>query len=266
MANILIVDDSSIARRNLSTILTNAGHNVVAEVSNGESAYREYEKYTPDIVTMDITMPILDGIDALKKILKYYPDANIIMVSALDQKNMVLSAIQYGARHYIIKPFTAEKVTTIVDEVLSYSDNAFRQAAALNSKLDKTIGDLSGTINELDHTITTLSDEPVKSSSSIPFTIASSDKLLNITLYRGIQADNFTAISMIVQGFLYSSAISVELNLEEIEQLDEAVINKLVELARAVTGNGSNIKMKTRDKKTEEYVRNRNGYLGSLFG
>lgn len=124
MATILIVDDSSITRRNLANILIEAGHTIVAEASNGEAAFTEYDKHLPDLVTMDITMPILDGIGAVRKIIKHYPDANIIMISALDQKNMVLSAIQCGARHYIIKPFSESKVLSVVNEVLIFSENA----------------------------------------------------------------------------------------------------------------------------------------------
>lgn len=132
MAKILVVDDSSIMRRNLSTILTKAGHTIVGEAVNGESAYKDYVKLLPDLVTMDITMPILDGVDAVKKIIKYYPDANIIMISALDQKQMVLSAIQNGAKHYIIKPFTVDKVIAVVNEVLKNAE-ALRKIAIQES-------------------------------------------------------------------------------------------------------------------------------------
>lgn len=153
MAKILIVDDSSIARKNLASILTGGGHTIIAEASNGESAAKEYDKHMPDIVTMDITMPILDGIGCLKRILKHHPTANIVMVSALDQKNMVLSAIQYGARHYIIKPFTAEKVLSVMDEVMTYSENAAKLASGINDKLEDTINELNSTIGALDKTI-----------------------------------------------------------------------------------------------------------------
>ena len=159
MAKILIVDDSSIARRNLNTIFADAGHTVVAEALNGEIAYKEYERHLPDIVTMDITMPTLDGIGAVKKIMKGFPDANIIMVSALDQKNLVLSAIQCGAKHYIIKPFTADKVLSVVDEVLFFSENVEKLSADINNKLDDTIGNISMTIDDIDRAINQLSDE-----------------------------------------------------------------------------------------------------------
>ena len=158
MATILIVDDSSIARRNLSIILTNAGHTVIAEALNGEIAYKEYERYLPDLVTMDITMPTLDGIGAVKKIMKDFPDANIIMVSALDQKNLVLSAIQNGAKHYVIKPFTGDKVLSVVDEVLFFSENVEKLSNSINNKLEDTIDNISMTIDDIDKAISQLTD------------------------------------------------------------------------------------------------------------
>ena len=158
MATILIVDDSSIARRNLCTILTDAGHTIVAEAINGEAAYKEYEKHLPDLVTMDITMPIMDGIGAVKKIIKTFPDANIIMISALDQKHLVLSAIQCGARHYVIKPFTVDKVLNVVDEVLAFSENTENLSVSINDKLEDTIGNISMTIDDIDKALNQLAD------------------------------------------------------------------------------------------------------------
>ncbi len=119
MANVLIVDDSSVMRRNLKMLFKDAGHNVVAEAADGKQGYLEYEKHLPDLVTMDISMPIMDGVEAVEKILAEFPEAKIIMISALDQKNMVFNALRAGAKHYIVKPITIKKVTNIVDKVLT---------------------------------------------------------------------------------------------------------------------------------------------------
>ncbi|MDD3852637.1 MAG: response regulator [Syntrophomonadaceae bacterium] len=118
MARIMIVDDSQIVRRNLKTILSKAGHEIIAEAENGMQAFYEYEKHKPDLITMDITMPLMDGVEAVKRIMTVYPQAKIIMVSAIDQKNMVLAAIQTGAKHYILKPFDPDKVIASVNAVL----------------------------------------------------------------------------------------------------------------------------------------------------
>lgn len=119
MANILIVDDSTVMRRSLSLILSKGGHKIVGQAINGDQAYSLYCQLRPDLVTMDITMPGMDGIESLQKILKVDPAANVIMISALDQKRMVLEALETGAKHYLVKPFTDEKVLATVKEVLS---------------------------------------------------------------------------------------------------------------------------------------------------
>ena len=118
MARVLVVDDSMVMRRNLKVILTQAGHEVVGESKNGKQAYMDYASLKPDVVTMDITMPIMNGIDAVKKIMSSYPDAKIIMISALAQKKMVYDALENGAQNYILKPITSEKVLGTFEKVL----------------------------------------------------------------------------------------------------------------------------------------------------
>lgn len=119
MAGILVVDDSPIARKNLKAILVKGGHQVVAEASNGQEAFVKYGIYKPDLITMDISMPRVGGIEAIKNILNKYPEAKIIMITALDQKNTVFSAIEEGAKHYILKPYPEEKVLEVVQRVLN---------------------------------------------------------------------------------------------------------------------------------------------------
>ncbi len=130
MAKILIVDDSILMRRNLKALLTEAGHEVIAEAANGMEAFREYGLKQPDLVTMDITMPVMSGIDAVKKIIDVYPDAKIIMVSALDQKSMVFDAIQNGAKHYLLKPITLESLFATIAEVLKESESENKENQA----------------------------------------------------------------------------------------------------------------------------------------
>lgn len=118
MKRILIVDDSSVMRKNLRLILSREGYDIVAEATNGEEARRVYAALRPDLVTMDITMPVMNGIDAVKAITKEYPEARIIVISAFDQRSMLFEAMENGARHYIIKPITAEKLVHAVRQVL----------------------------------------------------------------------------------------------------------------------------------------------------
>lgn len=118
MANILIVDDSAAARKNLKAILNAGGHDVVSEATNGLQAYSEYKTYQPDLVTMDITMPRVDGVEAIAMIISNFPEAKIVVMSSIAHKNTVLRAMEKGAKHYIIKPLNPEKVLGVIEQVL----------------------------------------------------------------------------------------------------------------------------------------------------
>ncbi len=118
MATILIVDDSKTSRKMLRTLLEQAGHTVADEAVNGEEGLQKYKELRPDIVTMDITMPVLDGIEALKSIIAEDKDAKVIMVTAAGQKNKIVEAVKYGAAEFIAKPFEAGQISATIDEVL----------------------------------------------------------------------------------------------------------------------------------------------------
>jgi len=122
MSNILIVDDSLVMRKNLRTILSGADHTIVAEAGNGIQAYKEYQKHQPDLVTMDVTMPFMNGVDALKKIIYEYPDAKIVMVSIASCSKLIFEAMQCGAANYVLKPFTVEKVLNTVNQALRINE------------------------------------------------------------------------------------------------------------------------------------------------
>lgn len=115
---ILIVDDVAFMRMMLKDILTKNGFEVVAEAADGVQAVEKYVETKPDLVTMDITMPEMDGIMALKEIRRIDPDAKVIMVSAMGQQAMVIDAIQAGAKDFIVKPFQADRVLEAVTKVL----------------------------------------------------------------------------------------------------------------------------------------------------
>lgn len=110
MKTVLIVDDAAFMRKMLSDILTKSGYCIIGEASDGNEAYSKYKELQPDIVTMDITMPTCDGITAVKNIIADFPNANIIMCSAMGQQGMVIEAIQSGAKDFIVKPFNVTRV------------------------------------------------------------------------------------------------------------------------------------------------------------
>ncbi|WLV25772.1 response regulator [Aciduricibacillus chroicocephali] len=117
--NILVVDDAAFMRMMIKDILTKNGYNVVGEAENGQQAVEKYAELNPDLVTMDITMPEMDGITALKTIKQTNPDAKILMCSAMGQQAMVIDAIQAGAKDFIVKPFQADRVLEAIQKALS---------------------------------------------------------------------------------------------------------------------------------------------------
>ena len=118
MAKILIVDDAAFMRMMIKDILTKNGYEVVAEAANGVEAVELYKSHQPDLVTMDITMPEMDGIEAVKQIKAVNPAAKVIMCSAMGQQSMVMDAIKAGANDFIVKPFQADRVLETVKKIL----------------------------------------------------------------------------------------------------------------------------------------------------
>jgi len=116
---ILVVDDANLARAMLRKILEENGYKEVLEAANGLEAIDLYQEHHPALVTMDITMPEMDGITAIKKITEIDPNANIIVCSALGQKEVVMEAISAGAKHFLVKPFEPDKVLKIIKALLS---------------------------------------------------------------------------------------------------------------------------------------------------
>ncbi|MFC0558594.1 response regulator [Halalkalibacter alkalisediminis] len=118
-ARILIVDDAAFMRMMIKDILSKNGFDVVGEANDGAQAIEKYKELKPDLVTMDITMPEMDGITSLKEIKTIDPSAKIIMCSAMGQQAMVIDAIQAGAKDFIVKPFQADRVLEAIQKAIS---------------------------------------------------------------------------------------------------------------------------------------------------
>ncbi len=115
---VLIVDDAIFMRTMIADILKGAGFEVVGEASSGVEAVAKYKELKPDLVTMDIVMPDMGGIDAVREIIKEDPDARILMCSAMGQQGLVVEAIQAGARDFVVKPFQPSRVLEAVQRLL----------------------------------------------------------------------------------------------------------------------------------------------------
>jgi two-component system chemotaxis response regulator CheY len=117
VARLLIVDDAAFMRQMLAEMVAGV-HEVCGEAANGMEAIEKYKELRPDIVTMDITMPGMQGIDAMKQILAYDPDAKILMCSAIGQRQMVLEAMKTGAKDFVVKPFQKERILDAISRLL----------------------------------------------------------------------------------------------------------------------------------------------------
>lgn len=117
MARILLVDDSKTSRKILRSILEENGHEVIGEAVNGEEGINKFKELHPDITTMDITMPVMDGLEALKNIVEFDKSAKVIMVTAAGQKTKMVDAIKYGAAEFLAKPFEATQIIEIINKV-----------------------------------------------------------------------------------------------------------------------------------------------------
>lgn len=114
LKTVLIVDDIPFVRKTLKQILGSHGYKVVGEAANGEEAVHLYRELKPDVVTMDLVMPTLNGVEATKRIMKFDPAANIVILSSMMQENLITEAILAGAKDYIVKPFQTEEVLKVM--------------------------------------------------------------------------------------------------------------------------------------------------------
>lgn len=122
MPTVLIVDDAMFMRVAIGNMLREWGFDVVAEAANGRDAVAMYKEHQPDLVTMDLTMPIMNGLEAVKEIIPQFPEAKIIMITAMGQQRVIVDAIESGAKDFITKPFAPEKLKTVVWNVLGMAE------------------------------------------------------------------------------------------------------------------------------------------------
>ncbi len=115
--NVLIVDDGAFMRVLIKGMLVKHHYTVVGEAEDGDVGVRLYKELRPDLVTMDITMPTMDGISALKEIIAFDPDANVIMVSAMGQEHNIKEAIKAGARSFLVKPFDESGLISVIESI-----------------------------------------------------------------------------------------------------------------------------------------------------
>lgn len=232
MARILVVDDASIMRKNLKTILSEAGHTIIAEASNGSQAYVEYMKYKPDLVTMDITMPYMNGIDTLKKILEDYPDAKIIIISSTNNNKIILEAIQSGAKNYIIKPFMVDKVLDVVNQVLNLNSSVSSDTIDKiykNIEENTTPDDFDNEEQIAFNAILPKESDEHKSSYPLAFyNVTLSNNTFNIRIESDIDKTTFKTLYDSIKGFLIVKPLKIVFDFTRVIYLNIDCIKLLV--------------------------------------
>lgn len=123
MATVLIVDDSKTSRRMLGDVLRNMGLEVIGEAVNGEEGFLKYKELRPDIVTMDITMPVMSGLESLLLIKHENEDAKVVMITAAGQKNNLMAAVKAGAEDFLTKPLEEAEIRRVIGEIAAKIDN-----------------------------------------------------------------------------------------------------------------------------------------------
>ena len=117
MAKILIVDDSRTSRKMLRNILESNGHDIIDEAVNGQEGVQKFQALKPDVVTLDITMPVVDGVEALKMIKALDPESKVVMVTAAGQKNKMIECIKAGANEFLTKPFEQQEIVDVINKM-----------------------------------------------------------------------------------------------------------------------------------------------------
>ncbi len=117
MAKILIVDDSRTSRKMLRNILESNGHEIIDEAVNGQEGVQKFQALKPDVVTLDITMPVVDGVEALKMIKALDPESKVVMVTAAGQKSKMIECIKAGANEFLTKPFEQQEIVDVINKM-----------------------------------------------------------------------------------------------------------------------------------------------------
>lgn len=211
MARIMIVDDSIVMRKNLASILKQGGHTIVGEASNGRQAVSLYAELQPDIVTMDISMPIMGGVEAIKQIVSEHKNAKIVMISAVNQKKMVFSAINNGAKHYVVKPIDPQKLLNIIDEVLNAKEEI------LPEEEDDVFQTQQG------------------------FEIDNKDGKFVVHFNPYLDTKDHNLLSIAIRGILFIKPLHIEFNFNDIEDIDDLILEPILRLSQEVKDTGGEV-------------------------
>ncbi|BCZ48142.1 hypothetical protein psyc5s11_42090 [Clostridium gelidum] len=224
MARILIVDDSTVMRKNLYSIFTKSGHEVVGEAADGRQAIISYVTLKPDIVTMDITMPKLSGVDAVGEIIKKDINAKIIMLSALNQKQMVFEALKNGAKHYIIKPIDPDNLIAVVDEVLR------DDSKKVEKKKTEIIEDKPG------------------------FEIDNKNGKFIVEFNEYLGEKDLISIDTAIKGLLFIKPLNMVFDFGDLHNTTDELVKSIIGFGKSVESSGGNVEYKSQDERISNII------------
>ncbi|THF77148.1 response regulator [Cohnella fermenti] len=248
MANIMIVDDSAMILNRMRAILEGMGHRIAAEAGDGREAVALYDPNRIDLVTMDIQMPRMDGIEAVRQIRRLHPEAAIVMVSSVEERAKIFDAIKMGARHYILKPFTEEKVREVLNAVLGPSEASGNrrpddeagattslESAAASAPVQREAAarqkqERSGASLKLTPTLF----------SALPFELSRKEDRTVLVIQRHIRPSNLKTLHTCLQGLLYQRKLKCVVECWE-PVVQEAGFQMLVSFVEAVREQGGTI-------------------------
>jgi YesN/AraC family two-component response regulator len=225
MAKILIVDDSTVMRKNLYSIFSRNGHEVVGEAVDGRQAILLYSNLKPDLVTMDITMPKMSGVDAVSEIIKKDSNAKIIMISALNQKQMVFEALKNGAKHYIIKPIDPNTLLGVVNEVLK---------------------DDSQVVEEKKEDI--VDDEP-------GFKIDNKEGKFIVAFNEHLGTKDLSNLDIAIKGLLFIKPLNIVFDFGILQDIHEELVQSIIKLGESIEKSDGNVEYKSESEKNGNIIR-----------
>lgn len=222
MARVLIVDDALMMRKTIGKILENGGHLVVDEAVNGEQAIEMYQKYSPDVVTMDITMPGTDGIQALARIMDYDANAKVVMVSALGQQHKVMEALDHGAKSYILKPITGEKILEVIKQVMGAEGCPVLSAKAV-------CGEGRNQEN--------------CDAAFLPFVFENKEGRFSFTIRGEFECEDFAKLMTTVKGMLLVNPMEIVFNFIHQDVLNGKVVNSFIDIMATIINEGRRLQV-----------------------
>jgi len=228
MARVLIVDDSVVARKNLHQILTELGHAVVGEAENGAQAFLQYGRLKPNIATMDVSMPGMSGGDTVAKILASYPDAKIIVVSALSDRQVIIDALGKGARHFLIKPIAAEKLAEVIGIVLSQKFSRDQHTQMVNKLREKYTSESKNLEKAIEV--------------NPPFKLEERDGVVLVSIFPHITISNVEVLTHELEQFLIQPEPKMIINFADTEKLSLELLMEIEKLIKTVESQRGRVK------------------------